>query len=37
MSQGCLGSIASLLPYKNATKIVLPILNLEKIFHTSKY
>jgi hypothetical protein len=32
---GCGGSIASLL--KNETKIFLPILDLEKIFHTSKY
>jgi hypothetical protein len=34
---GCGGSIASLLPHKNATKIFLPIFNFEKIFHTSKY
>jgi hypothetical protein len=32
---GCGGSIASLL--KNETKIFLPIFDLEKIFHTSKY
>jgi hypothetical protein len=32
---GCRGSIASLL--KNKTKIFLPIFDLEKIFHTSKY
>jgi hypothetical protein len=32
---GCGGSIASLL--KNKTKIFLPIIDLEKIFHTSKY
>jgi hypothetical protein len=31
---GCDESIASLL--KNATKIFLPIFDLEKIFHTSK-
>jgi exonuclease III len=31
---GCVGSIASLL--KNATKIFLPIFDLEKIFHISK-
>jgi hypothetical protein len=32
---GCGGSIASLL--KNEIKIFLPIIDLEKIFHTSKY
>jgi hypothetical protein len=32
---GCGGSTASLL--KNETKIFLPIFNLEKRFHTSKY
>jgi hypothetical protein len=32
---GCGGSIASLL--KTETKIFLPIFDLEKIFHTSKY
>jgi hypothetical protein len=32
---GCGGSIASLL--KNETKIFLPIFDLEKIFHASKY
>jgi hypothetical protein len=34
---GCGGSIASLLPYKNATKIFLPIFDFEKIFCTSIY
>jgi hypothetical protein len=34
---GCGGSIASFLPYKNATKIFLPILHFKKIFYTSKY
>jgi hypothetical protein len=32
---GCGGSIASLL--KNETKIFLPIFDLKKIFHNSKY
>jgi hypothetical protein len=34
---GCGGSIASLLPYKNATEIFLPIFDFEKIFYTSTY
>jgi hypothetical protein len=34
---GCGGRIASLLCYKNATKIFLPIFDFKKIFHTSKW
>jgi hypothetical protein len=37
MVQGYGGSIASLIPYRNATKIFLPIFDFKKIFHTSKY
>jgi hypothetical protein len=37
MIQGCGGIIPSLLPYRNATNIFLPILDFEKIYHTSKY
>jgi hypothetical protein len=33
---GCGGSIASLLHYRNATKIFPPIFYFKKIFHTSK-
>jgi hypothetical protein len=35
--RGCDGSVASLLPYRNATKIFLPIFDFDKIFHTLKY
>jgi hypothetical protein len=34
---GCGGSIASLHPYRNATKIFLPVFDFEKIFYTLKY
>jgi hypothetical protein len=34
---GYMDVVEALLPYRNATKIFLPLFDLEKIFHTSKY
>jgi hypothetical protein len=34
---GYMDVVGALLPYRNATKIFLPIFDLEKVFHTSKY
>jgi hypothetical protein len=34
---GYMDVVEALLPYRNATKIFLPIFDFEKIFHTSKY
>jgi hypothetical protein len=34
---GYMDVVEALLPYKNATKIFLPIFDFEKIFYTSKY
>jgi hypothetical protein len=34
---GCMYVVEALLPYGIATKLFLPIFDLEKMFHTSKY